>query len=186
MDKRRVQLAASLKTTSISLRGSLASRRAAPGNVIRSDLDSHREALAVEGTKILLSICSHVRKSSDMAMVAERHWRHDAAGRARHAEEEVVHRWLLRGRRGQTAPAPLGSRARRSRDSRRSALACSGATRRVACFGVIDERHRGKRQKKIHSSETLCLPSALEGERGYIRLPAVGATSFSSLPGLGF
>src|SRR5262249_16295466 len=41
-------------------------------NVIPTDLDGHTEARAVEGTKILLSICSQVRRSSAMAMVAER------------------------------------------------------------------------------------------------------------------
>src|SRR5690242_449261 len=41
-------------------------------NVVPSELDDHTEALAVEGTKILLSICSQVRKASAIAMVAER------------------------------------------------------------------------------------------------------------------
>ncbi|MGY3356410.1 hypothetical protein ACVWZK_003073 [Bradyrhizobium sp. GM0.4] len=41
-------------------------------NVIPSELDDPTEALAVEGTKILLSICSQVRKASAMATVAER------------------------------------------------------------------------------------------------------------------
>ncbi len=156
-------------------------------NVIPSDLDDNTEALAVEGTKILLSICSQVRKASAMSMVAERigamtlqtelgtprkKW--STAGFFAADVARLLQDFWEVGRTVAAIPTVGVS------------VLWSDPQGRVL-FGTIDEWHRGKRRpKKIYSSETLRFPSAPGGEWDYIQLPTVGGTSVSPLPLLGF
>jgi hypothetical protein len=141
----------------------------------------------VDGTKILLSICSQVRKASAMATVAERvgsmtlqtelgtprkKW--STAGFFAADVAMLLRKFWEVGRTGSAIPT-LGV-----------SVFWSDPQGRVL-FGTIDERQRGKRRpKKIYSSETLRLPPAPGGEWDYIQLPTVGGTSVSPLPLLGF
>jgi hypothetical protein len=110
--------------------------------------------------KILLSICSQVRKSSAMAMVAERigammlqtelgtpreKWSTEGFFAADVAR--LLQNFWEVGRTGAAIPTVGVS------------VFWSDPQGRVL-FGTIDEWHRGKRRpKKIYSSETLRLPS---------------------------
>jgi hypothetical protein len=158
-------------------------------NVIPSELDDHTEALAVEGTKILLSICSQVRKSSAMAMVAGR------IGAMTLQTELGTPRkkWSTAGFFAADVANLLQKFWEVGRAPRATAIPTVGVSvfwsdpQGRVLFGTIDEWHAGKRrQKKIYSSETLRLPSAPGGEWDFIQLPAVGGTSVSPLPLLGF
>lgn len=158
-------------------------------NVIPSELDDHTEALAVEGTKILLSICSQVRKASAIAMVAER-----IGAMTLQAElGKPRKKWSTAGFFAADVAKLLRTFWGWGHNPVGAAIPVVGVSvywsdpQGRVLFGTIDEWHRGKpRQKKIYSSDTLRLPSAPGGEWDYIELPAMGGTSVSPLPLLGF
>lgn len=158
-------------------------------NVIPSELDDHTEALAVEGTKILLSICSQVRKASAIAMVTER-----IGAMTPQAElGKPRKQWSTEGFFAADVANLLRTFWEVGRAPRATAIPMIGVSvfwsdpQGRVLFGTIDEWQRGKRRpKKIYSSESLRLPSAPGGEWDYIQLPAIGGTSVSPLPLLGF
>lgn len=158
-------------------------------NVIPSELDDHTEALAVEGTKILLSICSQVRKASAIAMVAER-----IGAMTLQAElSKPRKKWFTGGFFASDVAKLLRTFWEVGGAPRAGAIPMIGVSvfwsdpQGRVLFGTIDEWQRGKRRpKKIYSSESLHLPSAPGGEWDYIQLPAIGGTSVSPLPLLGF